>query len=75
MAGVLFLLGVFAFWVMGHGAPAYEAQFDNAVEPRKQLVPLEDAPVKHLGGGMMVRANATLNATAALPPSNLTNVR
>ena len=66
VAGVLLLLALFAFWVMGHGAPAYEAQFDNAVEPRKQLVPLEDAPMKPLGGGMIARANASspTNATA-----------
>lgn len=47
------LLGIFAFWVMGHGAPAYEAQFDHAVAPRKQLVPLENAPAKPIGGGMV----------------------
>lgn len=63
--GVLFLLGAFAFWVMDHGPRAYEAQLNSMSEPKRQLVPLEAAPIKPEGGGMAgLPLNTSLGAVA-----------
>jgi hypothetical protein len=71
-AGVLFLLGAFAFWVMDHGPRAYEAQLNSMSEPKRQLVPLQAAPVKPQGGGMIGQSqNASQpvdNRTATAAP-------
>mmetsp|Transcript_37099 Transcript_37099/g.83981 ORF Transcript_37099/g.83981 Transcript_37099/m.83981 type:complete len:99 (-) Transcript_37099:439-735(-) len=70
--GVLFLLGAFAFWVMDHGPRAYEAQLNSMSEPKRQLVPLQAAPVKPQGGGMIGQSqNASQpvdNRTATAAP-------
>ena len=64
-AGTLFVLGAFAFWAMDHGAQGARMQRDRVEEPRKQLMPLDAAPVVPGGGGIAALARGRANASEA----------
>ena len=71
---MLLLLGAFTFWVMDHGAQ--EANWQNRLEPKKELKPLVTAPTKPRGGGMIeLEPNSTTTpskvaTTQANPPAS-----
>ena len=61
---MLLLLGAFTFWVMDHGAQ--EANWQNRLEPKKELKPLVTAPTKPRGGGMIeLEPNSTTTPSKA----------
>ena len=78
--GLLLLLGLFAFWVMGRGTAHAMDQRNFMSEAVHTLMPLDSVPVRPSGGGLKgggPKLNATptaadADARAPTPASNRT---